>query len=133
MELIHGKLNYIISEKDIDDNDQIKSAIEQTTQKRQLLHPQFFTLNDSIVNQNLYSKNGIIYFEGKTILFGGSIQNNKIVTPDLIINPSKANNRSLITKNQDIIITNKSYIQNFEENKTAHHYTTFETAFRKIW
>ena len=133
MELIHGKLNYIISEKEIDGNDQIKRTIEQTTQKRQLLHPQFFTLNDSIVNQNLYSKNGIIYFEGKTILFGGPIQNNKIVTPDLIINPSKANNRSLITKNQDIIITNKSYIQNFEENKTAHHYTTFETAFRKIW
>ena len=134
IELIHNKLNYVISEKLISKNDQIKNVITQTTQKRHLRKPQFFTLNNDIIKQNLFLRNGLVCFEGETILFGGaSINYEKYVVPDLIINPINWNQIDLNNKNEEIIITNKRFIPQKNNVKNPFHYTTFESAFRKIW
>ncbi len=134
LELIHNKLSFVISEKDLMADDRIQSAIKQTAQKRHLMSPQFFTVNDTVVNQFLFLKNGIVYFEGKTVIFGGNQNNDeKYIHPDIIINPVKTAGIKPNYTNEEIVITNKRFILNGDINKIPSHNTTFETAFRKIW
>ncbi len=134
LELIHCKFNFVISEKNINPDDQIQKAIAQTTLKRGLKSPQFFTLNDTVINHSLFLENGIVYFEGKTILFE-SVQKYlwEIAKPDFIVNPIQLSDTGRYNKKAEIIITNKRFIPNPNKYKTKFHNTIFETAFRKIW
>ena len=132
LELIHNKLNFVISEKTIKPEDQIQKAIVQTTQKRRLKTPQFFTLNNDFVNHDLFLKNKLVCFEGKTIFFGRTnINYEKYITPDLIINPINLDQIGLNNDDKQIIITNKRFIPKKYNVNNPFHYTTFETAFQK--
>ncbi len=134
VELIHRKTDFIISEHPIKPEDQIQKIIAQTTQKRNLMPPQFFLANDTVINQNLFLENGIIYFEGKTILFrGNQDENGKLIFPDLIINPNSNFGISINNEKEEIVITNKRFIPENNKAKNLSYYSTFKTAYRKIW
>ena len=133
LQLIRGKINFIVSENEINADDQVKKAIGNTILKRKLFQPQYFTFNDTIVSNDIYIGNGIIYFEGKTILVGNHEINGKIINPDMILNPSFSVNVNFNDGNRDIILTNRIYNNSVTNNETAAHYKAFETAYRKIW
>lgn len=134
LELIHHNFNVVISENEIKSDTLIQKAIARTTQKLRLKPPQFFTVHDTVVNQNIFKINGTVYFEGKIIQFGENQQSpGEIFNPDIIINPQIKDEFKLNGKQEDIVITNKRYIPKGNINKNILHYTTFKTAYRKIW
>lgn len=133
IELIHGKSNFILSEVELAENASIRKTIDQTTQKRRLNPPIFYTLNDTVINRFIFLKNNIICFEGKTIFFGHQPNFDKFISPDFVINtyPSTEYNSS---KNfAELIITNKKFNKNQDDYKNPDQHSTFETAFQKIW
>ncbi len=133
LELIHGKYNFIVTEKELQKDDQTTKAIELTSRKRKLFQPQYLTFNDSVINNHLYLQNGVIYFEGKVIIVENHERYNQINSPCIVLNPPRKLKNNIDIHNSEIIITNKSYLNNTNNNNPVNQYATLETAFRKIW
>ena len=134
MQLICGKKNYIISDHKFEENENTINLIKRTNQKLKLTPPIYLTKNDSLIDSFLFSKNGLIVFEGKKILFQNNIPNlPKTISPDFIINPKPFNKLENSISKNTIIITNKRFFQ--EENPVFNrvHQTSKQGAFIEKW
>ena len=134
IQLIHGNTNYIISKNKISPDDYIIREILNTNTKLHL-HPSIYlTRNDTVTNSNLFLKNGLIFFEGKTIVwerFSESLNQN--FKPDFYVNPATIKDSTEIQAKTQFIVTNIKLSKNLSEHKLAIHHTFLNGAFRKKW
>ena len=134
IQLIRGKTNFIISEHKPESSSNILNTIKNTNLKLNLERPTFLALNDTLKNNYLLFKNGILVFEGKTILFNKDFSNlEKSISPDFIINPKHYNeSKNRISKNTSII-TNKRLNQKGNPIFKRIYQTSNLGAFKEKW
>ena len=131
---IHGKENYIITEKIIAENEIYFHTGTNTVKKLGLNKPVFLISSDSIANKNILMKNELIFFEGKTFSINKDLSDlNKNQLPDFIINPTINYNDSVELKSNTKIISNKRFFYKNDMNLDNIHYTFLKGAFRKKW
>jgi competence protein ComEC len=132
--LISGKKNYIISEFDFQENDYAKNLFKDTKSKLQLNPPIFLTQTDTLKDDYLMAKNGILFFEGKTIFINTNQTNTpENMSPDLIINPKRAQNIEKSNSNKTYVVTNKKFIQRNIKLAQPIHQVSKQGAFRMRW
>ncbi|NOR75676.1 MAG: hypothetical protein GQ525_11000, partial [Draconibacterium sp.] len=134
MQLISGRKNYVVSQHLIESDINTFNLINKTKLKLKLTPPIYITKEDTLIDDFLFAKKGIIIFEGKSILFKNNISKlPKTISPDYIINPNQFQElKNPIFKNA-IIITNKKFIQKENSFLTRIHQTSKEGAFTKKW
>jgi competence protein ComEC len=134
LQLINGKENFVLSEKQIAENDYAKNLLIQTTEKLHLKNPVYITLADTLKNRHILSESGIVIFGNKTILFKQQLKSVPESYPvDYIINPISLNLDDWRNTNNPLIILNKSYIPKniIPPNRT--YVVSHEGAFKKKW
>ncbi len=133
VQLISGKTNYVISNQEIESESFAESQINQTCVSLHLNQPVFVERDSFFRNENIYSKNGIVFFEGKIIFLNKIMEDiPENFNPDFLVNPleNKETNRSF--KKTVIIITRKNYYKSYNKN-TSVYLVENQGAFRKNW
>ncbi len=132
--LINGKLNYLISEVEINPEDYVERDISATTRSLNLNNPVYLTISDSFSDKNIFIRNGLVFFEGKTIIFNKGVINLPYeLSPDYFINPVKFDfSNEASTKNR-VIITNKRFNPQQTPINIQFHNTFLNGSFRKKW
>lgn len=134
IQLIHGKKNYIISEKKITPVENIAQVISVANLKRGLDSPVFLITSDTITDDNILLRNGMVFFEGKIISMNKKATNFKnTFIPDFVINPYITVSTNAPTTKHPIIITNNSYNRKSFPATLKIHFTNFESAFTENW
>ncbi len=134
LQLINGKYNYVISEKEIEENESAHNLLRVTGEKLQLENPVYLTPSDTLVNNHLFYENGIIIFGKQTILFKhapGDVPEQ--LTPDFIINPEVSNNSEWRTLKNSLVILNRSYISDTLFSQVRRYNVNHKGAFQKKW
>lgn len=132
--LISGKKNYIISEYNFQENDYAKNLFKNTKSKLQLKSPIFLTQTDTLKDDYLLAKNGVLFFEGKTIFINSNQTNTpKNILPDLIINTNQAQDIELNNTNKSLVVTNKRFIQKNNKFIQPVYQVSKQGAFRMKW
>ncbi len=132
--LIHGKKNYVISEEKIEEEEMYYFPATSTKRKLGLNPPVFLISTDTLTDDNIFLKNRLVFFEGKSFSLQKNITDlNKANLPDFIINPTKIKiNPTDIEPNTTIISNKRFYTENAIQS-TQIHFTTLKGAFRKKW
>ena len=132
--LIRGKENYIITKEKLIE-DEIYYYPGTTTRRKLGLDPStFLVAYDSISNEHLMLKNGLIIFEGKSFSLNKNFSDlNKDKLPDFIINPDLNKISSIDLQKNTTIITNKRFFDINKMNSDKIHCTPTTGAFRKKW
>ncbi len=90
-QLIKGRNNIIITDNREYDLSRINQLTKNTCSWLKLKPPQIISINDTVKNRYLLSENGIVIFEGKTILFDKNNTNKKQkIFPNFIGNSTQA-------------------------------------------
>jgi len=132
--LIHRKKNYIISEEKIKDEELYYFPGTAVKKKLGLNEPVFLISTDTITDENIVMKNGLVFFEGKSFSLQKKISElNEASLPDFIINPSDKEINTSDIKAGTTIVSNKRYMDKNMNNSTQIHYTSIKGAFRKKW
>ncbi len=132
--LINGKLNYLISEVEINPEDYVERDISATTRSLNLNNPVYLTISDSLSDKNIFIRNGLVFFEGKTIIFNkGDIDLPDELSPDYFINPVKFDFSNEASTENRVIITNKRFNPQQAPINYQFHNTFLNGAFRKKW
>jgi len=132
--LIYGKKNYIISEEKIKEEELYYFPGTSTTRKLRLNKPVFLISPDTITDENIVMKNGLVFFEGKSLSLQKYMSDlNKTSLPDFIINPSDKEINTSDIMAGTTIVSNKRYLGKNVNNSDQIHYTTMKGAFRKKW
>jgi hypothetical protein len=96
--------------------------------------PIYLTQNDSIADNFLFLKNGLLLFEGKKIIYHNeNLKLYKTVSPDFIINPNKLNELENYISKNTTIITNKRFIRRKNPLSEQIHQTIKQGAFVEKW
>ncbi len=132
--LISGKQNYIISEHELRENGNEKLLVSNTVRRYRLNPPKYLSQNDVFKDSTLLENNGIIFFEGKIIHFNRERKNlpEKFI-PDFILNPSNSEYFSNNHPEKTTLISNKRFIQNFNQSGTKIYNVSEMGAFIKNW
>ena len=134
IQLIKGRNDIVISEYKTVDSATILRVIKNTNHRFKLKTPTILSANDTLKSSYVFSRNGILLFEGKTILFNLNMENlEKPVSPDFIIDPNQIKNcKNLISKNSPVIVCKKL---NRKDNQRFNniHFTSQRGAFQKKW
>ncbi|MCF6333620.1 MAG: ComEC family competence protein [Draconibacterium sp.] len=134
IQLISGKINYVVSEHKIASDKNTFKLIHRTNLKLKLNPPIFLTKEDILNDDFLLSKNGIIIFEGKKILFQNNIQEMpETISPNLIIDPKRLNEFENPSSKNVVIITERRYIQNKNQTLNPIYFTLKQGAFIEKW
>jgi len=132
--LIHRKKNYIISEEKIKDEELYYFPGTAVKKKLGLNEPVFLISTDTLTDENIVMKNGLVFFEGKSLSLQKKISElNETSLPDFIINPSDKEIYTSDIKPGTTIVSNKRNIDKNKNNSTQIHYTSIKGAFRKKW
>lgn len=132
--LIHRKKNYIISQENIKDEELYYFPGTAVKKKLGLYEPVFLISTDTITDENIVMKNGLVFFDGKSLSLQKKISElNETSLPDFIINPSDKEIYTSDIKAGKIIISNKRYLEENMNNSAQIHYTFIKGAFRKKW
>jgi hypothetical protein len=132
--LISGKKNYIISEEKIKEEEIYYFPGTSTKRKLGLNHPVFLISTDTLNDENILLKNGLVFFEGKSLSLQKNITDfNKTNLPDFIINTMKTDYNPEDIKSGTTIISNKRFFGKNKTNSTQIHYTLVKGAFQKKW
>jgi len=132
--LIRGKKNYIISEEKIKEEELFYFPGTSTKRKLGLNQPVFLISTDTITDENIVMKNGLVFFEGKSLSLQKNMSDlNKTSLPDFIINPSDKEINTSDIMAGTTIVSNKRYLGKNVNNSDQIHYTTMKGAFRKKW
>ncbi len=134
IQFIRGKLNYIVTDEELSDEEKWFHPGTQTCRTLGLDTPIFFVSNDSVVNESFLLKNKHVFFEGK--LFSINKNQNELnfsKQPDFIINPALKTIETIDLKQNTTIITNKSFFKNNSSDSVEVHNTSIKGAFRKKW
>ncbi len=134
IQLIKGRNDIVISEDKTTDSLAILQTIKKTNHRLKLKTPTILSANDTLKSSYIFSRNGILLFEGKTILFNTNMENLKPpVSPDFIVNPNQIKNyKNLISKNSPVIVSIKSK-QKDNQHVNNIHFTSQRGAFQKKW
>ncbi|HRX12378.1 MAG TPA: ComEC/Rec2 family competence protein, partial [Draconibacterium sp.] len=134
VQLIHGKLNYIVTDAELTDEEKWFHPGTQTSRTLGLKSPVFFVSGDSVVNENILLKNNQVFFEGKSLSINTN-QNrlNLIKQTDFIINPAFKEVEFADLKQNTVVITNKSIFKQIYSDSVEVHNTSEKGAFRKKW
>ncbi len=134
IQLIHGKLNYIITEEKLTNEEKWFHPGTRTSRALSLNPPIFFVSNDSITNETVLMKNRLIFFEGKSFSINQNLnETNYKKLPDFIINPIFKSTKTIDLKQSITIITNKSFLKKTPSNSGIIYNTAIKGAFRKKW
>jgi competence protein ComEC len=132
--LIHGKKNYIISEEKINEDEMHYFPGITTVRKLGLNQPVFLISSDTFTDGEIFLKNGLVFFGGKTIMLRRNLTSvNKTRLPDFIINPVNTEIYKYSENSKTTIISNKRFIDKNELKSANIHFTTLHGAFRKKW
>ena len=134
IQFIRGKLNYIVTDEELSDEEKWFHPGTQTCRTLGLYTPIFFVSNDSVVNESILLKNKHVFFEGK--LFSINKNQNELnfsKQPDFIINPALKTIETIDIKQNTTIITNKSFFNKNSPDSVEVHNTSIKGAFRKKW
>lgn len=109
--LIKGKKNYIISEKILEGNESCMNAIQNAIRKGGLNDMTAINKSGKYEDNFLFNENGIIHFEGKTILLNTNLKqlSNKCKS-DYIINPVSSENIDFFCNPGAQIIVNEPFL-----------------------
>ncbi|HKI90377.1 MAG TPA: ComEC/Rec2 family competence protein, partial [Draconibacterium sp.] len=134
LQLIDGKENFVLSEKQITEDDYSEDLLNQTNIKLHLKKPIYVTPSDIIMNQHLLSEGGIVIFGDQTILFEQPITTvPENYSVNFAINPVVSNKEEWERLGNTSVILNKSY---FHENSNVPLHLFMvprEGAFLKKW
>ncbi|MCG6187025.1 ComEC/Rec2 family competence protein [Maribellus maritimus] len=135
LQLISGKSNYVISDNEIHNEDYEKTFIENTTVKMNLNPARYLNPNKTFKNEELFIKNGLIFFKGKIIAENENA--NKLppnIIADFVINPVyfTKEKQNHINKSS-IIITNKRFIPKSNPFSNQIFNVTKQGAYQKKW
>ncbi len=132
--LISGKTNYIVSEKKMKHEDFSFTLINTTVKKLMLKTPIYLTCNDNFKDGYFFQKNGIMKFEGKTILFSPDLNSfPKTISPDILINPLNFNEIPNENELNYKIVTNKKENITNEFYASKFHFLEESGAYIKKW
>ena len=133
-QLINGKLNYIVTNEKLTNEEKWFHPGNTTSRALRLKTPVFVELGDSISNEFLLLKNRFIIFEGKSISLHQKLNEfKKDKLPDFIINPAFSDTVFIDPKENTIIVTNKSFLTKKLPSSDEIHNTAIKGAFRKKW
>ena len=128
--LIKGQQNYIVSEDSISEMDYVFREIETVVTKKGLFEPQFLLSNQEFKDKLIFLKNGIIQFEGKTILLDQrSTPLPDFIRPDYFLSSNSFMNLP-VDSPQITVITN-SYPK--ITNRANIYFLRQSGAFRSEW
>jgi len=132
--LIHGRKNYIITEEKIMEEELNYFSGTATKKKLGLNQPVYLVSTDTLADESLLLKGGLVIFEGKSISLLKNISIlNKNNLPDFIINPANTDFNLLNNESGATIISNKRFFGKNSINTTQIHFTSIKGAFRKKW
>jgi competence protein ComEC len=132
--LIHGKINYIITNDSVTNDEKWFHPGNITSRKLGLNHPKFISSNCFFMDQNILLENGLIFFEGKSLSISRNLSDlNKNKLPDFIINPAFIDLKNIDFKQNTTLITNISFFNESRANINKIHNTTIQGAFIKNW
>ncbi len=134
LQLINGEENYVISKDTIKEENYARNLINATTKKLHLKEPNYQTINDSLINNSIFLKDGAIFFADKSIFFNPENKN----IPDqilfnFIINPKLSNQTNLSSIKNSIVIVNQSYIPKNLTSAVPLYNVNKEGAFQTKW
>lgn len=134
IQLIHGKTNYIITDEKLTNEEKWFHPGTITKRKLGLNPPIFLVWNDTVANESLFLKNGLVFFEGKTFSLNKKLHEiNRNHFPDFIVNPVGLKLNEIDFKPITTIITNKRYFEKDRNNSFNIHCTSINGAFREKW
>lgn len=134
IQLIHGKLNYIVTNEKLTNEEKWFHPGIQTSRALRLNTPIFVVSNDTIANGSFLLKNGFFFFEGKSFSFNQNLnESNSDKLPDFVLNPTLTSSKPIDIKQNAIIISNKSLVNKISSYSGKIHNTATEGAFRKKW
>jgi len=132
--LISGKQNYVVSEKPLEENNYSLITIENTIEALRLEKPNMLSAKKSFTDDKLFIENGMLFFEGKTILIKPDLSVNlESVNPDIVVNPL---NTKKIKQEDDLnywIVTNSRNISDELYSSSLIHNLRENRAFTKEW
>ncbi len=132
--LIYGKINYIITEEKLTNDEKWFHPGNNTSRALGINRPIFIVSNDSIANESILLKKGFFFFEGKSFSINQNLNkstNQKL--PDFVLNPIPSYSNIIDSEENTIIITNKSFLNKLSSYSGEIHNTATKGAFRKKW
>jgi hypothetical protein len=134
VQLINGKENFVLSQKQFADDDYAEKLLNQTNEKLHLKKPIYLTLADTLVSQCIFLERGIILFGDRTILFEQPLTTvPEKYSVDFAINPVISNKNEWKKAKDALVILNKSYIQKNTSLPNRIYTISKEGAFREKW
>ncbi len=134
IQLIRGKTNYIITDEKLTNEEKWFHPGTITKRKLGLNPPIFLVSKDTVANESLFLKNGLVFFEGKTFSLNKKLHEiNRNHFPDFIVNPVGLKLNEIDFKPITTIITNKRYFEKDQNNLFNIHCTSINGAFREKW
>jgi competence protein ComEC len=131
---IHGKLNYIVTDDTLTNEEKWFHPGYVTSRKLGLAPPVLVLSNSSYFDKNFIMQDGIIFFEGRTFSINiNPIDLNKNKLPDYIINPSFIDTNNIDSIQLTTLVTNKSFFKDSINDSEKILNTTIKGAFRKNW
>uniref|UniRef100_UPI003216B8FD ComEC/Rec2 family competence protein n=1 Tax=uncultured Draconibacterium sp. TaxID=1573823 RepID=UPI003216B8FD len=132
IQLISGRKNYVISKGKTERNDFFYQQIQNINRKKRLDEPIFINSDNFYRDDFLLQKNGVLFFEGKTILFSGEVKTATFETsPDFIIVDQHID-FNLVETNEKTKIISAKHIYPSTKNKHFHLLKT-HGAFHHRW
>ena len=134
IQLIRGRKNYVVSQHLIEPDKNMFNLINRTNLKLKLNPSIYITNEDSLFDNFLFAKNGIILFEGKIILFENSLSKlPETILPDLVINPKQFDELEKPILKNTIVLSNKRLIPKDYLKFKHMHQTSKHGAFVEKW
>jgi competence protein ComEC len=132
IQLITGRKNYVISEKEITHEEFFFRQINDVRRKKRLANPTFLLQSESFEDTFLLLKNGFCVFEGKSIYYGDKFNNlPQKITPDFFISKSKYNYQNLKLNSKTQVVSTQYVFE--EKNDNSIYSLKTAGAFQKIW
>jgi competence protein ComEC len=131
-QIITGRKSYIISKQKITNDDFIQRQIQDVKRNKRLYKPIYIQQTDSFEDDFIFLKNGLLYFQNKTICFESTCKNLPAdFSPDYLIteqNPKKVN----CTFRDSTIIISNNYSRIINSNHQIHSLKTEGAFYERI-
>jgi competence protein ComEC len=133
IQFISGKMNYVITDKELPENSFEKKQIQTTSIALRLKQPIYITSKSEYQDANMFFKNGNVFFDNKFVVINkmspGLFQQLK---PEIIIDPPINKELNDYSDNVQVVFTGKKY-QDIDNDNKKFYWTEEQGAFRKKW
>jgi competence protein ComEC len=133
VQFVSGKMNYVITDKELSENSFEKKQIQTTSIALRLKQPVFITSESEYQDENMFFKNGNVFFKNKFVVINkmstGLFQQLK---PEIIIDPPVNKEFNDYSYDGQVLFTRKNY-QDIDKDNKKIYWTEDQGAFRKKW